>query len=229
MDKEISVTLYTDGITNRLIGCYLPEDKDNVILIRVYGEKTELFIDRNREKLNMKLMHEAGLAPPLFASFKNGLCYGFTPGKPIDYDRVRDPFICKFIADKMARMHSLVKPKRTPSFCAASGCPPNCSSPTSVPHPIPEACLFREEGGTLVKYLDLLRDCNFHSKGRRQSRLVLLFLLFIYYVYYCVVINMVPVSCFPFTVNFCFTERKINEKFHPGRDLSLKFPSSRPF
>jgi len=164
-DRKISVKIFTDGITNRLIGCFLPEDKENVILIRVYGEKTELFIDRMAEKRNMKLMNEAGLAPPLFASFNNGLCYGFTPGKPVDCDLVRHPLVSKLIADKMARMHSLVKPRRTPSFCAIS-CPPNCSSsPPSSPHVI-KPCLFK----TLHKYLDILKDCNFHNQSRRESR-----------------------------------------------------------
>ena len=130
------------------------------------GEKTELFIDRLAEKRNMKLMTESGLAPPLFASFNNGLCYGFTPGQPVNYDQVSHPGISKLIADKMARMHSLVKPRRTPSFCSVSQCPPNCSSsPTSTPHVI-KPCLFRY----LYKYLELLSDCDdFHSKGRRHS------------------------------------------------------------
>lgn len=126
------------------------------------GEKTELFIDRAAEKRNMKLMTERGLAPPLFASFINGLCYGFTPGTPVNHDEVRSGEISHLIADKMARMHSLVKPRRTPSFCAVSQCPPDCSrSPNSIPHII-QPCLFRY----LRKYLELLRDSDDHSKRR---------------------------------------------------------------
>jgi ethanolamine kinase len=111
-NKDISVIVFTDGITNRLMGCFLSSNPDDKVLIRVYGEKTELFIDREVEKRNIRLMNEAGLAPPLFASFTNGLAYEFTPGKPIDYEMVRHPIISKLIADKMAKMHSLVKCKQ---------------------------------------------------------------------------------------------------------------------
>lgn len=106
---DVKVRVFTDGITNRLVGCFLEDDPDDVVLVRVYGENTQLFIDREAEKRNMSLMSRAGLAPSLFASFNNGLCYGFTPGTPIDGDMVRDPVISGLIACKMARMHFLCK------------------------------------------------------------------------------------------------------------------------
>jgi ethanolamine kinase len=43
-DKKISVKRFTDGITNILIGCFLQEDPDNVILVRVYGEMSNLYL-----------------------------------------------------------------------------------------------------------------------------------------------------------------------------------------
>ena len=106
---DISVKTFTDGITNRLVGCYLSHAPDDVVLVRVYGEKTELFIDRKTEKRNMMAMSSRRLAPPLFASFNNGLCYGFTPGMPIDGKMVRDPGISRLIAQKLARMHFIMK------------------------------------------------------------------------------------------------------------------------
>ncbi|KAI1289693.1 Ethanolamine kinase 2 [Halotydeus destructor] len=105
---EIRVKVFTDGITNRLVGCYLDSNQDEVTLIRVYGEKTELFIDRQIEIRNMQLMHNAGLSPPLFGSFQNGVCYGFTPGKVLNQDMVRDIRISKLIAEKLAEMHSVI-------------------------------------------------------------------------------------------------------------------------
>lgn len=106
---DVRVRVFTDGITNRLVGCYLSDAPDDVVLVRVYGEKTELFIDRKTEKKNMMMMSSRQLAPPLFASFNNGLCYGFTPGMPIDGDMVRDPKISLLIAKKLARMHFVMK------------------------------------------------------------------------------------------------------------------------
>lgn len=106
--NQVSLKRFIDGITNRLIGCFHPDKPDDVILIRVYGEKTELSIDREKEKENMKLMYDAGLAAELYFSFNNGLCYGYTPGSPATYDSVRDPIISKLIAIEMAKMHSVI-------------------------------------------------------------------------------------------------------------------------
>lgn len=106
---DINVKVFTDGITNRLVGCFLTRAPDDVVLVRVYGEKTELFIDRKLEKRNMMMMSSRQLAPPLFASFNNGLCYGFTPGIPIDGQMARDPVISQLIAQKLARMHFIMK------------------------------------------------------------------------------------------------------------------------
>ena len=79
---------------------------DHVILI--HGEMTELFINRDKEQHNMKLMNEAGLAPELYFSFNDGLCYGYTPGSPATYEAVNDPVISKLIACQIAKMHSVI-------------------------------------------------------------------------------------------------------------------------
>uniref|UniRef100_A0A1I8FG55 BEN domain-containing protein n=1 Tax=Macrostomum lignano TaxID=282301 RepID=A0A1I8FG55_9PLAT len=45
---------------------------DDVILIRIYGEKTELIIDRQAEVRNMRLLHLHGFCKPVYATFANG-------------------------------------------------------------------------------------------------------------------------------------------------------------
>ncbi|KAF8786911.1 ethanolamine kinase 1-like [Argiope bruennichi] len=104
---NIGFELFKDGITNRLVKCYLKDNPDQALLIRVYGEKTELFIDRNLEVRNMQMMCEAGLCAPLHCAFANGLCYGFSPGEVLDTKMVRDPDISKLIAGRLARMHNV--------------------------------------------------------------------------------------------------------------------------
>lgn len=64
-NRSIKVRVFTDGITNRLVGCFLPDAPDDVVLVRVYGEKTELFIDRKKEKKNMMSMHSKNFFPCL--------------------------------------------------------------------------------------------------------------------------------------------------------------------
>lgn len=45
--------MFTDGITNKLVACQLNDDDsgkgENIVLVRIYGNKTDLLIDRNAE------------------------------------------------------------------------------------------------------------------------------------------------------------------------------------
>lgn len=88
-----------------MIGCYHKDDE--VLLIRIYGNKTELLIDREAEKRNIKFLHEHGLAPELYATFKNGLVYEFVPGSTLNSTTVYEPEIWRLVAKNLARMHKL--------------------------------------------------------------------------------------------------------------------------
>ena len=102
--------LFTDGITNKLIGCFhaeSPNAAEEVLLVRIYGNKTDLLIDRNAEKVNIAFLHKHGLAPKLHATFRNGLVYEFVPGCPLNCDNVLQPKIWKLVAANMAKMHKL--------------------------------------------------------------------------------------------------------------------------
>lgn len=102
--------IFTDGITNKLIGCFY-SDPDNltqdVLLVRIYGNKSELMIDRAAEKQNMAMLFKAGLAPQLFATFKNGLVYEYVPGTTLNIHTVNDSKIWPLVAKNMAKMHKL--------------------------------------------------------------------------------------------------------------------------
>lgn len=105
-EENITFKLFTDGITNHLLGCWEAENGEG-LLLRVYGKKTELFIDRSAEVTNMQLLHAHRLAAPLHCAFRNGLCYGYNPGRVVDVALVRDPHVSKLIAQTLARMHSV--------------------------------------------------------------------------------------------------------------------------
>ena len=47
--------MFSDGITNKLVGVIYNNDHPNMILVRVFGECTEKFIDRQEEIANMKV------------------------------------------------------------------------------------------------------------------------------------------------------------------------------
>lgn len=48
---------FTEGITNKLIGCYQKTDteKEDGIVMRIYGAQTDLIIDREMEIRNMQV------------------------------------------------------------------------------------------------------------------------------------------------------------------------------
>ncbi|XP_013406296.1 ethanolamine kinase 1 [Lingula anatina] len=105
--EDVKIKVFTDGITNKLVGLYLPENPSDTVLVRIYGQNTELFIDRKKELQNMVLLHSAGCAPEVYCSFNNGLCYAFVPGIVGNRDLVRDEKVRKLIAKEMSRIHSI--------------------------------------------------------------------------------------------------------------------------
>lgn len=115
------IQVFTDGTTNKLIGCCIPKHNNNdeialdneeenlnryeVILIRIYGKNTEVLIDRKKEIENFKSLNKYGFAPRLLATFNNGLAYEYTAGKPLSKSDVYDEQIWRKIAQQMAEMH----------------------------------------------------------------------------------------------------------------------------
>ncbi|XP_034472910.1 ethanolamine kinase [Drosophila innubila] len=158
--NHVDFKKFTDGITNKLVGCFHNSSKlgndndesylsinnaqkrilpvqsedpvilqdeftttndrnetdhlpvqysDNVVLVRVYGNKTDLLIDRKAETQNFQLLHTYGLAPSLYATFKNGLVYEYVPGSTLNIESVLSPDIWPLVARRMAEMHRVVR------------------------------------------------------------------------------------------------------------------------
>lgn len=127
-DDNIKFKLFTDGITNKLVGCFHADSKSSspdvqqttdettkisttvqqdVVLVRVYGNKTDLLIDRKAETRNIQMLHSHGFAPCLYAIFRNGLAYEYVPGVTLTSDTVAEPQVWSLIARHMAEMHKI--------------------------------------------------------------------------------------------------------------------------
>ncbi|XP_043943631.1 ethanolamine kinase 1-like [Protopterus annectens] len=94
--SEIRIELFTDGITNKLLACYVEDMSKDVVLVRIYGNKTELFVDRDTEIKSFLILYAQGCAPQLYCTFNNGLCYAYMPGTALDPDHVRNPQIFRY-------------------------------------------------------------------------------------------------------------------------------------
>ncbi|XP_065344692.1 ethanolamine kinase [Cloeon dipterum] len=109
---QIHFKMFTDGITNKLVACSYKSgedltDGDDVVLVRVYGAKTDLLIDRQAETRNLKVMHNAGYAPRVYATFENGLAYEFVPGVTLNTESCHSSLVFPLVATMMAKMHRL--------------------------------------------------------------------------------------------------------------------------
>lgn len=102
---SIKYKIFSDGITNSLVGVIHEDDKVNMILVRVFGENTDKIIDRNAELVNMKILHTLGFGPALYASFYNGLAYQYLPGEILTPVTCLDENIYPLVAEKMANFH----------------------------------------------------------------------------------------------------------------------------
>ncbi|XP_053949076.1 ethanolamine kinase [Anastrepha ludens] len=98
-----------------------PSTESNVALVRVYGNKTDLLIDRKAETRNILLLHTYGFAPTLFATFKNGLVYDFIPGVTLKPTSVLEPNIWRLVATRIAEMHRRITIKEMPADISGDG------------------------------------------------------------------------------------------------------------
>ncbi|KAL7982204.1 hypothetical protein Chor_009802 [Crotalus horridus] len=105
--EEVTLKIFTDGITNKLIGCYMDEKMDDVVLVRIYGNKTELLVDREEEVKSFRVLQAHGCAPQLYCTFSNGLCYEFMQGEALDPEHVCNPEIFRLIARQLAKIHAI--------------------------------------------------------------------------------------------------------------------------
>ncbi|XP_051786123.1 ethanolamine kinase 1 isoform X5 [Erpetoichthys calabaricus] len=106
-EKAANRKMFTDGITNKLIGCYVDETMEDVVLVRIYGYMTELFVDRDNELKSFRVLHAHGCAPNLYCTFNNGLCYEFIQGTALDPEHVSHPKLFRIIARQLAKFHSI--------------------------------------------------------------------------------------------------------------------------
>ena len=105
--ETINWKVFTDGITNKLVGAWNGDKREDTVLIRVYGLGTEKIIDRRVEVENMVMYHKLGQGSKLFATFTNGICYQFLHGEVVSQDNVFLPAVSRAVARGMAQLHTV--------------------------------------------------------------------------------------------------------------------------
>jgi len=105
--EHVHWKVFTDGITNKLIGGWLEGNREDIVLVRVYGEGTETIIDRQAEMLNMQTMQNNSCGSKLYAVFNNGICYEFLQGEILSQEKLYEPQVWTLVARMMARLHQM--------------------------------------------------------------------------------------------------------------------------
>lgn len=76
------------------MGCYVGSLTENpVVLVRVFGPMTELFLDREKEMEMFRVLHKYACGPRLYCSFTNGICYEFVRGVVLDDILLKRPSV----------------------------------------------------------------------------------------------------------------------------------------
>ncbi|CAF0752541.1 unnamed protein product [Didymodactylos carnosus] len=111
--KKLTYKKLTDDVSNSLLGMF-PTSTDNSdkdikhgLVCKVYGNNSDLIIDREKEIRVMVELAQHQFANQILLKFKNGFFYGYVPGKPIDCKLVRDERISLLIARRLAEFHSV--------------------------------------------------------------------------------------------------------------------------
>ncbi|KAL1953677.1 hypothetical protein VTO42DRAFT_2388 [Malbranchea cinnamomea] len=114
-EGKIEFIRFTDGITNTLLKIIRrapgmsDEDIDReAVLMRAYGNQTEIIIDREKETRSHALLASKGLAPPLLARFRNGLLYRFVRGQVATPDDLTRPPVWRGVARRLAEWHAVI-------------------------------------------------------------------------------------------------------------------------
>ncbi|KAA8651982.1 hypothetical protein EYZ11_001758 [Aspergillus tanneri] len=126
-ENKIEFVRFTDGITNTLLkvinrkpGLTEEQIDHEAVLMRAYGNHTEILIDRERETKSHALLASHGLAPPLLARFQNGLLYRFIRGRPATYEDLVKAPIWRGVARRLAQWHAVLPIGGAPAASAVS-------------------------------------------------------------------------------------------------------------
>ncbi|CAG8648629.1 10586_t:CDS:2 [Cetraspora pellucida] len=104
--EDLELVQFKSGITNKLVKC-TNKHFQVTVLIRTYGKKSDVIIDRVMETTNIVSLSKHGLVREVYCRFNNGIVYGYTPGRALSVPDMSNQHICLLIAEHMAVWHKV--------------------------------------------------------------------------------------------------------------------------
>ena len=108
------------------------EDVDaESVLMRAYGNNTDILIDRDREATSHLTCAKFRLAPPLLARFKNGLLYRYIPGDVCTPQDLIKEQVWRPVARELGQWHATL-PIEVVAAVNGEGAPPANGQPKGL-------------------------------------------------------------------------------------------------
>jgi choline/ethanolamine kinase len=110
---NLKLTRLKGAMTNNVYQCHWERNNGNrpkKVLVRVYGEGSGLFFDRNDEVLTFERMSHKDQGPKLLGRFPNGRVEEFLRARTLEKHDLRDPEISKKIAVKLLDFNKIDMP-----------------------------------------------------------------------------------------------------------------------
>lgn len=103
---DIKISALSGGITNTL---YVLENiqRNQKVLVRLFGVGTDLFIDRGIENQVFAHLSNNGMGPTFHGLFENGRIEGFLAARNLIPNEFSEPKIMIGVARTMAKLHAL--------------------------------------------------------------------------------------------------------------------------
>ena len=108
--NKLDHIVFEGGMSNFLAGIYEEDKKKDIVLIRIDRQGTEMFSNRDSETIIMLTLNEVGLLPPLYCRLKNAICYGFSKGRDLTVEEMRDKAMMKRTTRALAKLHTVKIP-----------------------------------------------------------------------------------------------------------------------
>lgn len=107
--EDVVVKPVSGGITNMLVKCVHSNSSGNTpktVLVRSYGDNTDLIIDRHSELQNHIMLNKLNLAPTIYARASNGIVYGYLSGRSLSAAELCEDQLYPLISEKLGYWHT---------------------------------------------------------------------------------------------------------------------------
>ncbi|RGP73876.1 hypothetical protein FSPOR_1570 [Fusarium sporotrichioides] len=108
-DIDLRIQPLAQGTTNSLFKVTNQSLNQDAVLVKLYGDGTDITIDRNKELWVHKLLADRGLSSKPLCRFANGHAYQFIPGSVCSEGNVSETEIFRGVARELARWHTLLQ------------------------------------------------------------------------------------------------------------------------